>query len=182
METSTLTFSKPRSGPNPLFATSEFGIYHSIYPNEKDRTVEVLSQNKGEPVKVQIKTTVERLYHRVNLNNSEDRETLWENKEFREALAVEVGKIVAKHQNDFWDGEHTFCPEVITDFFTADHGHHEYFLLGCLWLDMERYVYYPDLNRKHAFSDACCNAWSDFSSEPSRYTENPEPCLEATYY
>lgn len=182
MDTNNFTFSGPPGVKNPIFTVTDTGVYHTLYPMESEREIKILNADLTNDIEISLTKHERYILRKADLNNQDLRESLWEHEAFKEALGNRVGKIVAKAENHFWEGEHTFDPDVITEFFTTDYGHHEYFLLGCLWLDMERYVYYEDLNRKHGLWDACCNAWSDFTSEPSKYTDNPEPNLEATYY
>lgn len=113
----------------------------------------------------------------INLNDSESREVAWHNQDFRKSLSEHAGKVVSDSTNAFFDGEKTLDAEVVTDFFQWN----DYFMLAFLWLDLERHVYVSPITEK-VLSDAIVNGYSEFTSEPSRYSDNPIPNLEATYY
>ena len=165
----------------PVIIIDDTGIYYTRYAKSRSRNFKLLETTESS-IDVEIKTTARHTFHKVDLNDDEYREHLWEIESFKEILAQKVGEFVAKAENEIWKGERTFNPEIITNFFSTSLDHHPYFLLGCLWRDLERWAYYDDLNRKHALKDAATNAWSEFTTEPSKYSEYPEPNWEATYY
>ena len=177
-----IKFVNPKKAKNPMFTVTDTGVYHALYPLESEREIKVLNADLTNDIEISLTKHERYILHKADLNNLDIRKALWEHGKFREALAEKVGEIVTKAQNRFWEGEYTFDPEVITDFFAKSHGNFDYFLLRFLWLDLERWVNYDDLNNEHTLWDASCNAWHEFSQEPSKYTDNPEPNLEATYY
>ena len=113
----------------------------------------------------------------VDLNDVDSRKVAWHNSDFRIALSEHAGKVVSEHTKDFFEGEITIDAEVVTDFFMWN----DYFMLSFLWLDLERHVYVDTITEQD-LDDGIVNGYGDFTSEPSRYSDNPIPNLAATYY
>lgn len=113
----------------------------------------------------------------IDLNDANSRKVAWCNQDFRQVLSEYAGKVVADHTNAFFEGEITINAAVITDFFQWN----GYFMLGFLWLDLERHVYVETIRAKD-LSDGIVDGYCEFTTEPTRYSDDPLPNLEATYY
>jgi len=113
----------------------------------------------------------------IDLNDADSRKVAWCNQDFRQVLSEYAGKVVADHTNAFFEGEITIDAGVITDFFQWN----DYFMLGFLWLDLERHVYVETI-REQDLSDGIVNGYCEFTTEPTRYSDDPIPNLESTYY
>lgn len=122
------------------------------------------------------------IFSNVDLNDANSRKKAWANHKFRQDLSEYAGKVVADNTNAFFEGEISLDAEVVSDFFTWN----DYFILGFLWLDLERHVLerhvYVETITESDVRDGIINGYGEFTSEPSRYSDNPIPNLEATYY
>ena len=117
------------------------------------------------------------IFSSIDLNDTNSRIQAWNNPDFRQDLSEYAGKVVADNTNAFFEGEISLDAEVVSDFFTWN----DYFMLGFLWLDLERHVYVETITESDV-RDGIINGYGEFTSEPSRYSDNPIPNLEATYY